>query len=167
MKVADLLEVGFTLKQALVFLIEQYDVLKPQQQDEYLDMVNSGGSLSSILKAMGYRDAIVIQVSFAEIHGEVLANLRDSSAYLKNVRQTTAKLVKSLQYPMLLVAIFLTILITLNFTVIPQFKSLYSAMGTSSEGIVKMLIMALEALPLAILIFMFAVMLPEASYYIC
>lgn len=159
MKVADLLEVGFTLKQALVFLIEQYDVLKPQQQDEYLDMVNSGSSLSSILKAMGYRDAIVIQVSFAEIHGEVLANLRDSSAYLKNVRQTTAKLVKSLQYPMLLVAIFLTILITLNFTVIPQFKSLYSAMGTSSEGIVKMLIMALEALPLAILIFVFAVML--------
>lgn len=158
MKVADLLEVGFTLQQALVFLLEQYDVLKERDRHEYLAMARGGSSLSSILQAMGYRSSIVIQVSFAEIHGEVLANLRDSAAYLTNVRQTSAKLIKSLQYPLLLVAIFITILITLNFTVIPQFKSLYSAMGTTSEGIVKILILVLENLPLAILAFLVIVM---------
>ncbi|WP_246153103.1 competence type IV pilus assembly protein ComGB [Salinicoccus hispanicus] len=146
-KIADLLEVGFTLQQSLVFLLEQYDVLKEKDRIVYLSMVQEGVTLSRILKAMGFRNAIVIQVSFAEIHGEVLANLRESAAYLDNVRQTSSKLIRSLQYPILLVTIFITILITLNFTVIPQFKSLYTAMGTESEGIVKVLINMLESLP--------------------
>lgn len=147
LKIADLLEVGFTLQQSLVFLLEQYDVLKEKDRIAYLNMVQEGVSLSRILKAMGFRSAIVIQVSLAEIHGEVLKNLRESSAYLDNIRQTSSKLIKSLQYPMLLVGIFITILIALNFTVIPQFKSLYTAMGTESRGIVKVLIAMLESLP--------------------
>ncbi|WP_237604744.1 competence type IV pilus assembly protein ComGB [Salinicoccus sp. ID82-1] len=146
-KIADLLEVGFTLQQSLVFLLEQYDVLTEKDRLVYLSMVQEGASLSSILKVMGFGNAIVIQVSFAEIHGEVLTNLRESASYLDNVRQTTSKLIKSLQYPLLLVAIFITILITLNFTVIPQFKSLYTAMGTESKGIVSVLIAMLESLP--------------------
>ncbi|MFC3388497.1 competence type IV pilus assembly protein ComGB [Salinicoccus sesuvii] len=147
LKIADLLEVGFTLQQSLIFLLEQYDVLKEKDKATYLQMVREGVSLSLILKAMGFRSAIVIQVSLAEIHGEVLKNLRESSAYLKHLRKTSSKLIKSLQYPILLVTIFIAILIALNFTVIPQFKNLYIAMGTESRGIVSVLIAMLESLP--------------------
>lgn len=146
-KLADLIEIGFTMHNALIFLLEQYDVLKEKDKEECMGIVENGGSLSSILKRLGYKNSIIIQISFSEIHGEVLLNLRQSAAYLENMRNTTKKLMKAIQYPLVLIGIFITMLIILNYTVIPQFNSLYGAMGTESDGIVTILTQFLQLLP--------------------
>lgn len=136
---------------ALVFLLEQYDALKVKDKEDCLSMVEEGASLSSILKRLGFKDTIIIQISFAEIHGEMLMNLRESAFYIDHMRNTSKKLIKAIQYPMVLISIFVTMLVVLNYTVIPQFNSLYSAMGTSSQGIVSVLTAILQLLPQVVL----------------
>lgn len=136
---------------ALVFLLEQYDALKVKDKEDCLSMVEEGASLSSILKHLGFKDTIIIQISFAEIHGEMLMNLRESAFYIDHMRNTSKKLIKAIQYPMVLISIFVTMLVVLNYTVIPQFNSLYSAMGTSSQGIVSVLTAILQLLPQVVL----------------
>src|SRR5699024_1374077 len=116
-----------------------------------LALVEEGATLSRILKSLGFRNTIIIQISFAEIHGEMLMNLRESAFYLDHMRGTTKKLLKAVQYPLILVSIFIIMLIVLNYTVIPQFNSLYSAMGTSSEGVVTVLTSFLQLLPRLVL----------------
>lgn len=147
------------MHQALVFLLQQYDVLKETDKKDCILLAEEGASLSSILKRLGYKNTIIIQVSFAEIHGEMLMNLRESGFYLDHMRETSKKLIKAVQYPLVLITIFLTMLVILNYTVIPQFNSLYSAMGTSSQGVVTVLTAFLQILPKLVLVVVSATIL--------
>lgn len=147
LKLSTLMESGFTMYNALRFLIEQYDVLKMNTKEEVIQLIDNGEKLSDILKVLGFRTSIIIQVAFAEIHGEMIGNLKESALYLENRRNTFSKLIKSIQYPLLLVSIFIVMLIILNYTVIPQFQSLYNSIGTEAEGIVNVLTIMLEVLP--------------------
>ncbi|WP_462420737.1 competence type IV pilus assembly protein ComGB [Salinicoccus sp. Marseille-QA3877] len=147
LKLSTLMENGFTMYNALRFLLEQYDVLKTNTKEAAGRMIDDGEKLSSILEILGFRKSIIIQVTFAEIHGEMINNLKESALYLENRRNTFSKLIKSIQYPLLLVSIFIVMLIILNYTVIPQFQSLYNSIGTEAEGIVSVLTVMLELLP--------------------
>jgi competence protein ComGB len=150
-KLSLLISNGFKMHQALIFLVEQYEVLKKPLKTKVLSAVNEGKSISDILRMLGYRNSIIIQMEFAEIHGEIEKNLIDSSLYIKQKRETLKKLLKAIQYPMILVSIFIIMLIVLNYTVIPQFKTLYSAMGTEVQGVVQVLTIMLEYLPIVVL----------------
>lgn len=151
LKLSTLMESGFTMYNALIFLLEQYDVLKQNTKEEALRQIGNGEKLSDILKMLGFRKSIIIQVVFAEIHGEMINNLKESALYLDNRRKTFSKLIKSIQYPLLLVSIFIVMLIILNYTVIPQFQSLYNSIGTEAKGIVSVLTVMLEILPEAVI----------------
>ncbi|CAD2073795.1 competence protein ComG [Jeotgalicoccus coquinae] len=159
LKLAGLLRNGFTMQQALIFLTEQYEVIKQADRNALLGLINSGASLSAVLKHLGFSKSIIMQVSFAEIHGEIISNLEQSGEYLTTRRQTIQKLVKTLQYPLVLVTIFIIMLVLLNYTVIPQFNELYSAMQADKTMLVHMLTLILNYLPYAALALMTAVFL--------
>ncbi len=162
-KLAGLLQNGFTMKQALTFLTEQYDVIKQADRKKLLELINEGTSLSAVLKYLGFSKSIIMQVSFAEIHGEIIMNLEQSGEYLNTRRRTVQQLVKTLQYPLVLVCIFIIMLVLLNYTVIPQFNDLYSAMQADKTMLVNILTLTLNYLPYAALaallaVFLFALM---------
>lgn len=162
-KLAALLQNGFTMKQALIFLTEQYDVIKEADRTALLVLIYEGTSLSAVLKYLGFSKSIIMQVSFAEIHGEIIMNLEQSGEYLNTRRRTVQQLVKSLQYPLVLVCIFIIMLVLLNYTVIPQFNDLYSAMQADKTLLVNILTLTLNYLPYAALaalltVFVFALM---------
>lgn len=149
LKLANLLRNGFTMQQALIFLVEQYEVINQHDKTAVLKLINDGVTLSTILKYLGFSKSIIMQVSFAEIHGEIISNLEQSSDYLNTRRSTMQKLIKTIQYPSVLVFIFITMLILLNYTVIPQFNELYSAMQADKTTIVHILTLTLNYLPYA------------------
>lgn len=158
-KLAGLLQNGFTMKQALTFLTEQYDVIKQADRKKLLELINEGTSLSAVLKYLGFSKSIIMQVSFAEIHGEIIMNLEQSGEYLNTRRRTVQQLVKTLQYPLVLVCIFIIMLVLLNYTVIPQFNELYSAMQADKTMLVNILTLTLNYLPYAALAVLLAVFL--------
>lgn len=162
-KLASLLQNGFTMRQALTFLTEQYDVIKQSDRKILLELIDEGTSLSAVLKYLGFSKSIIMQVSFAEIHGEIIMNLQQSGEYLNTRRRTVQQLVKTLQYPLVLVCIFIIMLVLLNYTVIPQFNELYSAMQADKTLLVNILTLTLNYLPYAALaallaVFLFALM---------
>ena len=162
-KLAGLLQNGFTMRQALTFLTEQYDVIKQSDRKILLELIEEGTSLSAVLKYLGFSKSIIMQVSFAEIHGEIIMNLQQSGEYLNTRRRTVQQLVKTLQYPLVLVCIFIIMLVLLNYTVIPQFNELYSAMQADKTLLVSILTLTLNYLPYAALaallaVFLFALM---------
>ena len=162
-KLAGLLQNGFTMRQALTFLTEQYDVIKQSDRKILLELIDEGTSLSAVLKYLGFSKSIIMQVSFAEIHGEIIMNLQQSGEYLNTRRRTVQQLVKTLQYPLVLVCIFIIMLVLLNYTVIPQFNELYSAMQADKTLLVSILTLTLNYLPYAALaallaVFLFALM---------
>ncbi|CEA00051.1 type IV pilin biogenesis protein [Jeotgalicoccus saudimassiliensis] len=151
LKLSALLKNGFTMQQALIFLTEQYEVIRRDDKTAMLGLINSGASLSAVLRHLGFSKSIIMQVSFAEIHGEIISNLEQSGEYLTTRKNTVQKLVKTLQYPLVLVTIFIIMLILLNYTVIPQFNELYSAMQTEKTMLVNVLTLILNYLPYAAL----------------
>lgn len=151
-KLSELLSSGFTMQQALSFLVQQYDILPQKLKDSLLTEIMKGHSLSQILKQLGYSKSIIMQVSFAEIHGEIIQNLYESGEYLKMRRKTKSKIIKAIQYPLVLISIFIIMLILLNFTVIPQFNELYSAMQADKSLLVMILTLVLNYLPHVVLI---------------
>lgn len=151
-KLADLLTSGFNMFQAMKFLLEQYEVLKKHDRELILKALEDGASISTLLKHLGYSKSIIMQVSFAEIHGEIIDNLYESGAYLKRQRQTKEKLIKAIQYPLVLTVIFVVMLVLLNYTVIPQFNELYTAMQAEKSMLVNILTIVLNYLPHFVLI---------------
>lgn len=150
-KLGDLLSSGFNMYQAMKFLLEQYEVLTKKDKEEILNLLEEGASISTLLKRLGFSKSIIMQVSFAEIHGEIIENLYESGAYLQRRRQTKEKLIKAIQYPLVLTGIFIIMLILLNYTVIPQFNELYTAMQAEKSFLVYILTLVLNYLPHAVL----------------
>ncbi|SOC38696.1 competence type IV pilus assembly protein ComGB [Salinicoccus kekensis] len=152
LKLSTLMNSGFTMYNALKFLLEQYDVLKQGTKEEAGRMIDEGEKLSEILKVLGFGKSIIMQIAFAEIHGEMINNLKESSLYLENRRATVSKLIKAVQYPVVLISIFIVMLVVLNYTVIPQFQSLYISVGAEADGVVSILTLLLEILPGAVMV---------------
>ena len=86
--------------------------------------------------------------------------------YLKTNLQAKQRILKAIQYPIILIAIFITMLSILNYTVLPQFEHLYSMMDVKlnlSQTIITYLISHLPQifsfvftlLTLSIIIFIF------------
>lgn len=152
LKLAELLQSGFTQKDALTFLFNQYEVLKIADKKIGEEMVNRGDSLSDIFLFLGYRNSVISQVKFADIHGEIISNLIETSHYLTRRRDTIKKMVKTIQYPLILLSIFIVMLCILNYTVIPQFNSLYLSMNAEKGLLITILTSVLNVLPKVVLI---------------
>lgn len=151
-KLAHLLNNGFTQKQALIFLVEQYEVLNIKDKTELLELIDDGKNLEEILTYIGYSPAILAQIRFSAVHGDLINILESCYSYITKRRQTIKSLMKSLQYPIILISIFIVILIALNYTVIPQFNTLYEAMGTHKSNLMTILTFMLNVLPKIVLV---------------
>ena len=151
-KLAHLLSNGFTQKQALIFLVEQYEVLNIKDKTKLLELIRDGKNLEEILTYIGYSPAILAQIRFSAVHGDLINILESCYSYITKRRQTIKNLMKSLQYPIILISIFIVILIVLNYTVIPQFNTLYEAMGTHKSNLMTILTFMLNVLPKIVLV---------------
>ena len=70
-----------------------------------------------------------MQVYLAERFGNIIDVLEETVNYMKVNRKSEQRLLKTLQYPLILVSIFIAMIIILNLTVIPQFQQLYTSMN--------------------------------------
>lgn len=158
LKLAELLQNGFTQRDALIFLFKQYDVLKVSETNIGIKMAENGNSLADVLKFLGFRNSVISQTQFADVHGEIISNLIETSVYLKKRRETIKNIMKAVQYPLILLSIFIVMLVILNYTVIPQFNSLFLSMNAEKGTLIKVLVSILNTLPkVALVTFLIAI----------
>ena len=72
---------------------------------------------------------IFSQIYFAEQYGEFTNSLRQTAQYMQRHIKAKERFIKTIQYPIVLIIVFLGILTTLKLTVLPQFTQLYDTMN--------------------------------------
>ena len=81
----------------------------------------SGGNCYEVLKLLTFSPGILSQIYFAEQYGEFTNSLRQTAQYMQRHIKAKERFIKTIQYPIVLIIVFLGILTTLKLTVLPQF----------------------------------------------
>ncbi|MBN6755481.1 MULTISPECIES: competence type IV pilus assembly protein ComGB [Staphylococcus] len=130
-KLKDLLDRGYTLSEACLFLIQYTNIKNRQLKLQIETELNNGAGCAKILRLLNYPKSIVTLINFAEIFGDLTITLPHAYEYLVKNYKSKQRFLKTIQYPALLLIVFLIMLIILNHTIIPEFQNLYSSMDVS------------------------------------
>lgn len=138
---------GFTLYEAMKFLFSQYEEVNHDIKVNCLEMIQQGDPLSKVLNDLKYSNDIVMQVQFAEQYGDVNMALSKCYQFLVSKSELYKHLLKTVQYPLILIIIFIALILTVNATVLPQFESMYASMNVKVGIEIKVMTFILFMLP--------------------
>ncbi|WP_165981011.1 competence type IV pilus assembly protein ComGB [Macrococcus lamae] len=147
LRIAELTKSGFTQYEAVEFLFSQYDGIHTDIKSQCLESLRKGGSLSDIISYLRYPTNIILQVYFGEQYGNLEETLVQCHQFSTVKRQSTRHFLKTIQYPLILLAIFFTLIIIVNQTVLPQFQNMYDSMGIQISAELQFLTAALFLMP--------------------
>lgn len=85
--------------------------------------LSGGQSFSTIMSGLGFSDAVVTQLSLAELHGNLPLAMEKIEDYLDNLSSVKRKLVEVATYPIMLLAFLLLIMLGLRNYLLPQLTS--------------------------------------------
>ena len=83
----------------------------------------NGQAFSEIMASLGFSDAVVTQLSLAELHGNLSLALLKIEEYLDNLAKVKKKLIEVATYPMMLLGFLVLIMIGLRNYLLPQLSS--------------------------------------------
>ncbi|MBE5660692.1 type II secretion system F family protein, partial [Staphylococcus sp. SS21] len=106
----NLLQYGFTLYQSFQFLNLQIKYKDKELSSKILSEISNGASCSKILAMIGYSDTIVMQIYLAERFGNIVDILDETVKFMKINRKSEQRLLKTLQYPLVLVSVFIVMI---------------------------------------------------------
>ncbi|WP_414042933.1 competence type IV pilus assembly protein ComGB [Macrococcus animalis] len=165
MRLSEMTRNGFTQYEAIEFLFSQYEDVKPNIKTSILQHLQQGLALSECLKLLNYSNHIVMQVHFSESFGNVNETLKHCYEYNISKRKLKQQFIKTIQYPLVLIMIFISLIITVNHTVLPQFKSMYSSMGVELSKELVILTNILYMLPQIIIYIIFLIIILIIYYF--
>ena len=124
----NLLKSGFTLLESFNFINLYFNYKNKDIANKIVKIIKQEENAIEILELIGYPKSIITQIQFAQKYGNINEALEEAMNYLKTNLQAKQRILKAIQYPIILIAIFITMLSILNYTVLPQFEHLYSMM---------------------------------------
>lgn len=127
-RLKQLLSHGFTLGEAMSFIIKQLKIADQTLYDDVQNQLTKGANCYDVFKQLDYPRTILMQLYFAEKYGTILDTLERCHVYYSKNRKLKQKLIKTIQYPLTLLLIFLILIIVLNYTVMPQFDQMHDSM---------------------------------------
>lgn len=122
---ADLLNNGFSLRQAMQFVV---DVQGPayQRLQPALVRLAAGDSLATALQPYIMID-LYYQLMIAEMHGELMTTLTQAGQLMRTKANQARQVRRLLQYPCLLLVLLMGTLILVKTAVLPNFSALTTA----------------------------------------
>ena len=109
-------------------LAEIVDFLQRSQllAESYISLLRqgltAGKPFSELLSDLSFSDAVVTQVSLAEIHGNTALSLQHIEDYLAKMAQVRKKLIEVATYPIILLAFLMAIMLGLKNYLLPQLE---------------------------------------------
>jgi competence protein ComGB len=116
-----LLASGFSLLEALNFL-DKLPSVKQEEVRVIRESFQAGENLARGFEKLNFPKAVVVQLEFAEIHGDLLSTLASMKQYQKTKAEQQQKLVKIASYPALLLIFLFVLLIALRQYLLPQLQ---------------------------------------------
>ncbi|MFC3610914.1 type II secretion system protein PulF [Staphylococcus piscifermentans] len=146
-----LLEHGFTLIECFTFLNMHIQYKQKETAKEIIHLIKNGASCYSILKFLNFPRTIIMQIYFSEKYGQLTENLKDAYEFLNRKNETKQKLIKTIQYPLILIMVFMMMLFGINHFILPEFQQIYSTMDIHLSPTLRFLNNLIQHFPLIIL----------------
>jgi len=166
LRLSEMTQNGFTLFEAMKFLFSQYEEVNHEIKESCLNKIQQGDALSTILNDLNFSNDIVMQVQFAEQYGDVNDALLRCHQFLVSKTELYKHLLKTIQYPLILILIFIALILTVNATVLPQFESMYASMNVQVGFEIKAMTYILFMLPNIIYLFIALFIVLLVYYFI-
>ncbi|WP_232153290.1 competence type IV pilus assembly protein ComGB [Staphylococcus gallinarum] len=147
-----LLRHGFTLSESLTFLFEQVELKSSTLKQDLYASVKKGFGCSEIFAILKFPKSIIMLVYFSEIFGDLTLYLNNVEDFLLRNYKIKQNFYKTVQYPLVLLSFFIIMIMILNYTIIPEFKSLYLNMGVELSVLQITLTSIIFNLPLILLL---------------
>lgn len=147
-----LLRHGFTLSESLTFLFEQVELKSSTLKQDLYASVKKGFGCSEIFAILKFPKSIIMLVYFSEIFGDLTLYLNNVEDFLLRNYKIKQNFYKTVQYPLVLLSFFIIMIMILNYTIIPEFKSLYLNMGDELSVLQIILTSIIFNLPLILLL---------------
>ncbi|GGB04861.1 type II secretion system F family protein [Macrococcus hajekii] len=165
-RLSELSDSGFTQYEAVSFLFSQYDSVKTDVKEECLHQLKEGKQLSDILAGLNYSNQTILQVYFAEQYGDINHSLKECYQYSLSQKKSRQQFLKTIQYPLILMIIFFGLIMVVNQTVLPQFKSMYDSMGITISAELQVMTSILFMMPRIIVILFFVIIVLLILYFL-
>jgi competence protein ComGB len=127
-RIGEMVEKGFTLSESLDFLGRLHERHLPLFQT-MIDRLKKGEPIHLVFHGQGFDSQACSQLFFAEKHGFLVTAVKESGKYLLRKDEQRKKLIRLLQYPLILIAILFFTGFLLHHLLLPRFQLFYDSMG--------------------------------------
>ncbi|WP_455363061.1 competence type IV pilus assembly protein ComGB [Vagococcus elongatus] len=123
---ADLLKNGFTFQESLRFMALIY----PKEADLLVQMEQfflGGHTIYLGFRQLGFSDKYVAQINLGEKHGDLVSTFSRVAGQMKDHERQKQSLYKILTYPLILVCFLFSMIMGMNWFLLPQMPEMTSA----------------------------------------
>lgn len=125
---------GFTLEKSLDFL----KTVTPKREKEIKEMKRNllrGKKLANCLGTLKLTEAQQAQLSFAEVHGDLVSTLLRVSKQMSDGEKQRQHLIKVISYPVLLLFFLSSMVLGMKWYILPQLEGLYEESDAKNLGL--------------------------------
>lgn len=151
LRLGELLQAGFSLKEGIQFLIH----LMPKEKaalDSMLTALQQSDSFFQVLQRQQFSERVCTQVLLSESHGHFEEVLIHSGHYLLDREKQQKKLKKLLQYPAMLGIFMLGLLLAMRSFLLPHFLTMLEGNQAELPVISAIAMKGIEAFPFILLL---------------
>ncbi len=163
-RIGELLARGYPIAGAIESISLHLPDYRKGELHDCLVNLQKGLPFHDVLESLGFHQDLIGYVYFAEQHGSFADALLEGSSLVLLKDRDVKKLVKLLQYPMLLIIITGFLFMFVQKTLLPRFTTLFTSLGLEANFFTKVIYAFDEYFPLAIEV-MLAILLLTAIYY--
>ncbi|WP_175991052.1 competence type IV pilus assembly protein ComGB [Bacillus sp. Marseille-Q1617] len=147
-RIGDLLEKGYTFSEAIDFLLLPGRNGPKKLRKRITHSLQKGESLSTIFdRQLKLPKQVSAQIFFAEHHGQMGETLIEAGSYLLKKNEEKQKVLRVIQYPVLLVLVAIILMVLLRNILFPRFQALYSSLGYEQTSSLNYLLWFIESFP--------------------
>ncbi|NRD80740.1 type II secretion system F family protein [Bacillus sp. BRMEA1] len=128
-QIGELLSRGYPIADAITSISLHLPVFRKKELDNCLTEMKKGESFHAVLESLGFDKELIGYVYFAEQHGNFTEALLEGSSLTLLKSHDMQKLLKLLQYPVILLFITGFLFVFVEHTLLPRFTQLFHSLG--------------------------------------
>lgn len=165
-KIGELLVRGYPIAEAIESLSFQLHSTRKAQLTACLIELRKGVAFHDVLENLGFHDDLIGYVYFAEQHGSFAEALLEGSDLSIKKEKSKHKLMKLLQYPLILMIITSFLFVFIEKVLLPRFMSLFQSMNLDANFFTKVIIQFAHVFPNCLMILASILLLLILYYFL-
>jgi competence protein ComGB len=164
-RIGELLARGYPTAEAIESISLHFPPNRKEELHNCLEDLRNGFPFHDCLEKMGFHRDLIGYVYFAEQHGSFSEALMEGSSLALMKDKDLRKLIKLLQYPLLLMCITGFLFVFVQKTLLPRFTTLFSTLGLEANFFTKVIYAFDVFFPVMMLILLAIFILMVIYYY--